>query len=112
MLCVESQARRARRVPPPTVRSLTLRTRMSMMVSERTSSARPNEMGSADLMPSALWSSRRFRTFNRLDDFIEIRGKSTQLRLDNGPELISDALAQCANKHRIALQIIRPGKPM
>jgi putative transposase len=31
--------------------------------------ARPNEMWSADFMSDALWSGRRFRTFNVLDDF-------------------------------------------
>jgi putative transposase len=99
--------------------------------------ARPNEMWSADFMSDALWSGRRFRTFNVLDDFnrealrieidtslpaqrivraldelIEIRGKPAKLRLDNGPELISDALAKWANKHGVALQFIQPGKPM
>jgi putative transposase len=31
--------------------------------------ARPNEIWSADFMSDALWSGRRFRTFNVLDDF-------------------------------------------
>src|SRR3954467_13843596 len=70
---------------------------------------RPNEVRSADFMSDALWSGRRFRTFNVMDDFnreslhieidtslpaprvvraldqlIEIRGKPATLRLDNG----------------------------
>jgi len=69
---------------------------------------RPNECWSADFMSDALWSGRRFRTFNVMDDFnrevlrieidtrlpakrivraldelIEIRGKPAALRLDN-----------------------------
>lgn len=31
--------------------------------------ARPNETWSADFMADALWSGRRFRTFNVIDDF-------------------------------------------
>lgn len=31
--------------------------------------AEPNEVWSADFMADALWSGRRFRTFNVLDDF-------------------------------------------
>ena len=79
-------------------------------------------------MSDALWSGRRFRTFNVMDDFnresltieidtslpaprvvraldqlIEIRGKPAQLRLDNGPEFISDALAKWANKSGVKL---------
>jgi putative transposase len=30
---------------------------------------RPNEVWSADFMSDALWSGRRFRTFNVIDDF-------------------------------------------
>jgi putative transposase len=98
---------------------------------------RPNEVWSADFMSDALWSGRRFRTFNVLDDFnreslaieidtslpalrvvraldqlLEIRGKPAKLRLDNGPELISEALEKWANKHGVALQHIQPGRPM
>jgi putative transposase len=98
---------------------------------------RPNEVWSADFMSDALWSGRRFRTFNVIDDFnrealrieidtslnaprivralnelIEIRGKPQKLRLDNGPELISDALEKWANKHGIERVFIQPGKPM
>lgn len=68
--------------------------------------ARPNEVWSADFMSDALWSGRRFRTFNVIDDFnrealrieidtslparrivraldelVEIRGKPAALRL-------------------------------
>jgi putative transposase len=77
----------------------------------------PNHTWSADFMADALWSGRRFRTFNVNDDFnreslrievdtslpasrviraldelVEVRGAPRRLRLDNGPELISTAL--------------------
>lgn len=97
---------------------------------------RPNETWSADFMADALWSGRRFRTFNVIDDFsrealrieidtslpsarviralnelVELRGKPKRLRLDNGPELISHALAQWARDNLIELCFIQPGKP-
>ena len=96
-----------------------------------------NECWSADFMSDALWEGRRFRTFNVVDDFnregllIEIdfnlpaprvvreldriaayRGYPTKLRLDNGPELISLALAEWAEEHDVRLEFIEPGKPM
>jgi putative transposase len=87
-------------------------------------------------MSDALRSGRRFRTFNVLDDFnretprieidtslpasritrtldelVEIRDKPAKLRPDNGPELISDELANRANKHGIHLLFIQPRRP-
>jgi putative transposase len=84
-----------------------------------------------------LWSGRRFRTFNVIDDFnrealrieidtslparrvvraldelIEIRGKPAGLRMDNGPELISDELEKWARRHGIERRVIQPGRPM
>jgi len=98
--------------------------------------ALPNETWSADFMADALWSGRRFRTFNVVDDFnrealrieidrglpvarvvraldelIEVRGEPKRLRLDNGPEMVSQALANWAKEHGVALQFIQPGKP-
>jgi len=95
-----------------------------------------NDTWSADFMADALWSGRRFRTFNVIDDcsrealrieidtslpaarviralneLIEVRGKPKRLRLDNGPELISHALAQWARENMIELCFIQPGKP-
>jgi putative transposase len=97
----------------------------------------PNEVWSLDFMSDALWSGRRFRTFNVLDDFarealrieidtslpaarvvraldqlVEIRGKPRRLRMDNGPELISDTLGKWAKRHCIDLLFIQPGRPM
>lgn len=97
---------------------------------------RPNETWSADFMADALWNGRRFRTFNVIDDYsrealrieidtslpsgrviralnelLEVRGRPRRLRLDNGPELISTALAQWARDNAIELLFIQPGKP-
>ena len=91
---------------------------------------------SVDFMHDALVCGRRFRMFNVVDDFnrealsIEIdlnlpaqrvvrvldriaanRGYPAMLRLDNGPEFISLALAEWAEKHAIKLEFIQPGKP-
>lgn len=95
-----------------------------------------NHTWSADFMADALWSGRRFRTFNVNDDFnresmkieidtslpsarviraldelIELRGAPRRLRLDNGPEFISTALRDWAKRHQVELVHIQPGKP-
>lgn len=97
----------------------------------------PNTCWSMDFMSDALWSGRRFRTFNIIDDFnrevlaIEIdlnlpaarvvrvldriattRGYPERLRMDNGPEFISGQLAAWASVHGILLDFIKPGRPM
>lgn len=97
----------------------------------------PNLVWSIDFMSDALWSGRRFRTFNVIDDYkrealrieidtslpsarvvraldelVELRGRPRCLRMDNGPELISDALAKWAKRFGIELLFIQPGKPM
>jgi len=89
-----------------------------------------------DFMSDSLFSGRRFRTFNVLDDFnrealaIEVdlnlpapriirvleriiawRGCPNKLRMDNGPEFISITLAEWADSHNISLEFIQPGKP-
>ena len=88
-------------------------------------------------MSHALWDGRPYRTFNVVDDFnreallIEIdfnlpapriireldwiaavRGYPMKLRLDNGPEMVSMALAEWAEEHGVTLEFIKPGKPM
>lgn len=95
-----------------------------------------NYTWSADFMSYSLWSGRRFRTLNVLDDYnrqalrieidtslpaarvvralnelIEIHGKPKRLRVDNGPEFISKLLADWAANHGIDLRFIQPGKP-
>lgn len=96
-----------------------------------------NGCWSADFMSDALWDGRRFRTFNVVDDFnrealaVEVdlnlpaarvirvleriaawRGYPQRLRLDNGPELISTALAEWAEERGVELSFIEPGRPM
>jgi putative transposase len=56
-----------------------------------------------------VWSGRR--PVLGLDDLIEIRGKLARLRIDNGPEPISDELEQWARRHGIEWRLIQPGKP-
>jgi len=83
-----------------------------------------------------LWSGRRFRTFNVIDEYnreglrieidtsltaarviralnelVEVRGAPLSIRLDNGPEFIAHALAEWAQSKGIALNHIQPGKP-
>jgi putative transposase len=97
---------------------------------------RPNQSWSLDFMCDSLASGRPFRTLNILDDFnreavwIEVdfslpaervirvleiaamgRGLPEQIRMDNGPELISGALARWAEKNGVRLVHIQPGKP-
>jgi putative transposase len=113
-------------------RRLPERVKIPLVIPER-----PNEIWSADFMSDALWSGRRFRTFNVIDDFnreglrieidnslparrivraldelIEIRGKPAGLRMDNGPELISEELENWARCHGIKRLFIQPGRPM
>ena len=96
-----------------------------------------NQTWSADFMADSLWSGRRFRTFNVMDDYnrealrieidtslpaarvvraldelIETRGKPARLRLDNGAELVSRALADWAVRNAIELKFIQPAKPV
>jgi len=47
-----------------------------------------------------------------LDQLVEIRGKLQVLRLDYGPEFISEALARWAHRHAVELRFIQPGKPL
>jgi len=91
-----------------------------------------NHTWSIDFMHDSLADGRSFRTFNVLDDYnreglgIEVdcslpalRGiRSLErilewrvIRCDNGPELISGLLMNWAQKHRIKIQYIQPGKP-
>jgi len=46
-----------------------------------------------------------------LEQIIEWRGKPAAIRCDNGPEYIAQALVDWANKERITLLYIQPGKP-
>ena len=97
---------------------------------------RPNQVWSADFMSDTLYTGKRFRTFNVIDDFnrealqIEIdtsltskrlirvferlkleRGLPDTLRVDNGPEFISGTFVAWAESNGLTIQYIQPGKP-
>ena len=88
-------------------------------------------------MCDSLVDGRRFRLLNIIDDFnreslaieedtslpamrvirvlerlIEYRGKPQSIRVDNGPEFISDRLQLWSEERQITLQFIQPGRPM
>jgi putative transposase len=46
-----------------------------------------------------------------LDRIAANRGYPVMLRMDNGPEFISLALAEWAEKHAVKLEFIQSGKP-
>jgi putative transposase len=91
---------------------------------------------SMDFMNDALFTGRKFRTLNLMDDYnrealaIEVdtslpaervirvldqvtrwRGFPKRIRVDNGPEFISSALGLWCEEKGIVLQFIQPGKP-
>ena len=51
------------------------------------------------------------RVIRELDKLIEWRDKPENLRVDNGPEFISQALSDWAEKHGIKITFIQKGKP-
>jgi putative transposase len=96
-----------------------------------------NQGWSMDFMCDSLVDGRRFRLLNIIDDYnreslaieidtslpalrvirtlqklIEMRTKPQTIRVDNGPEFISDKLQQWCDDLQIRLQFIQPGKPM
>ncbi|SNT69859.1 putative transposase [Psychrobacter sp. LV10R520-6] len=96
----------------------------------------PNQSWSMDFMHDALTDGRAFRLFNVIDDYnrealtveidfslpaqrvirslnqlIECRGKPAQVRCDNGPEYISNALKEWAIEQGITISYIEPGNP-
>ena len=95
-----------------------------------------NVCWSMDFMSDALKSGIKFRTLNVLDDYnrqgigikpafsfkaikvtaqldewAKIRGYPESIRVDNGPEFISEHFKLWAKKHGIAIHYIQPGKP-
>jgi putative transposase len=97
---------------------------------------RANQCWSLDFMSDSFAGGRKFRTLNIIDDFnrevlwIEVdtslpaervirtlemiaaeRGYPVKIRMDNGPELISSALANWAKDKGVVLAHIQPGKP-
>ena len=96
-----------------------------------------NQVWSLDFMSDSLWSGRKFRLLNIVDDFnreilhIEadtslptarlircleylevVRGLPGIIRVDNGPEFISSELDSWCKEKAIDLIFIQPGKPM
>lgn len=96
-----------------------------------------NQGWSMDFMCDSLVDGRRFRLLNIIDDYnreslaieidtslpalrvirtlqqlIERRTKPKRIRVDNGPEFISDKLQLWCDEQQIHLQFIQPGKPV
>lgn len=96
----------------------------------------PNQSWSLDFMHDTLNCGKRFRTLNVIDEGVrecldieidtslpasrvvrvlerisEWRGLPKQLRLDNGPELISSKLAEWCKRNNVEMLHIQPGKP-
>lgn len=97
---------------------------------------RINQVWSIDYMSDSLWDGRKYRLLNIIDDFnrevlaIEVdtslpalrlirvlehlektRGLPEMIRVDNGPEFISDKLDKWSKKKKVQLAFIQPGKP-
>jgi len=95
-----------------------------------------NDCWSMDFMHDQLADGRSFRLFNVIDDYnreglgievdlslpslrviraldqiIEWRGKPSVIRCDNGPEYVSQSLADWAENRSIRLEFIQPGQP-
>lgn len=98
--------------------------------------ARANAEWSMDFMSDTLYHGRRFRTLNILDEgvrealdividtsipgrrvvrtldqLLEWRGKPEAIRVDNGPEYISQAFVDWCDENDVDLKYIQPGKP-
>jgi putative transposase len=96
-----------------------------------------NQSWSMDFMSDSLVDSRRFRLLNIIDDYnreslwievdtslpslrvirvlerlVEMRGKPKRIRVDNGPEFVSDRLQSWCEERNIELLFIQPGKPV
>ncbi len=95
-----------------------------------------DHMWSMDFMHDTLYHGKRFRTFNLFDEGVrevlaieedsslpaervirvldqvrESRSLPQQIRVDNGPELISSKLVAWCQTHGVSLHHIQPGKP-
>lgn len=96
----------------------------------------PDLQWSMDFMHDTLWHGKRFRTLNIIDEGVrealaievdtslpaervirvleqlkESRPLPKQIRVDNGPELVSAKLAAWCENNHIRLHHIQPGKP-
>lgn len=98
--------------------------------------ARANAEWSMDFMADTLYQGRRFRTLNILDEgvrealaigidtaspgarvvrtlapLVQWRGNPDAIRVDNGPEYLSQALTAWCQEQGVTLRYIQPGKP-
>jgi len=96
-----------------------------------------NKTWSMDFMSDSIVVGRKFRTFNVMDDCsrealaikvdtslsskriirtlnraIDMHGKPTAVRVDNGPEFTSKDFELWAKEKEITIQYIQPGRPM
>jgi putative transposase len=96
-----------------------------------------NQVWSIDFMSDSLWDGRKYRLLNIIDDFNreilaieadtslptsrvirtlerinQYRDLPQMIRVDNGPEFISDQFDKWCKLHQIQLVFIQPGKPM
>jgi putative transposase len=101
-----------------------------------TVAAAVNAVRALDFMSDSLWSGRRFRVLNVLDEGVrealaieidtslpakrvvrvldrlaELRGYPLALRMDNGPELIAQELLDWCEQDGVEPRHIQPGKP-
>jgi putative transposase len=118
-------------LPRRTKRRLPKRVQQPMVVE-----ARANAEWSMDFMSDALYHGRRFRTLNVLDEgvrealaividtsipggrvvrtlnqLVEWRGRPDAIRVDNGPEYLSQVFADWCRDNGVTLNYIQPGKP-
>lgn len=95
-----------------------------------------NQVWSMDFMQDSLWNGRKYRLLNIMDDFNrevlsidvdtslpstrviralewlkEDRGMPKAIRVDNGPEFVSNKLGMWCIKNHVELRFIQPGKP-
>ena len=98
--------------------------------------AKPNSSWALDFMHDSLYWGKRFRCLNILDEGVreclgvevdtsipaervvraldniaQYRGYPEQIRMDNGPELVSRIFVEWCTKHDINMAYIQPGKP-
>jgi putative transposase len=118
-------------LPRRTKKRLPVRLRQPLAVP-----AAVNAVWALDFMSDALWSGRRFRVLNVLDEGVreglaievdtslpakrvvrvldrlgELRGLPAALRMDNGPELIAQELLDWCERNGVEPRHIQPGKP-
>ena len=95
-----------------------------------------NKIWALDFMRDSMYDGRPFRTLNVIDEgnrealriecgtsipsgrlvrvmdqLLELYGKPEAIRMDNGPELTSQSFEEWAERHKIRLIFIQPGKP-